>query len=134
MSQQFKIVRDLNRFSYQKGSDRIVVTQFDTGIHLTFDLFERKERLDLNGYRVLISFVDETGELLLTEECPITQDLSMSPCYLLRYVIDERLTQKSGQIKGVVDLFDKEGFRTALNPFTITLLPYLLKEPASLKK
>ena len=134
MSQQFKIVRDLSRYSYQLGSDRIVATQFDTGIRLTFDLLDRKEKLNLKGYRALISFVDETETLLLTEECSIVQDLSANPNIQLQYVIDERLTKDSGQIKGVVDLIDKEGFRTALNPFVITLLPHLLKEPASFEK
>lgn len=132
MIQTFNIVRDLNKYAYKKGSERIVVTQFDTGIRLNFELLSKKEPVDLQGHRAFVSFFNEKEQLLLTEECASIQDLSLNPRFALFYLMDERLTSEAGQLTAIVDVVDPEGFRTAIRPFSITILPHLLKEPVSI--
>ena len=132
MSQSFTIVRDLAKYHYQKGSDRIVLTQFDTGIRLVFNLLENKQPLDLSGYQAFISFFNASGDMLLCEPCVSVQDLSLSPSFRMFYLMDERLTMEAGELKAIVDLIDPEGYRTAINPFTITLLEHLRDEPINL--
>lgn len=124
----FKIVRDLSKYSYKKGSDRIVITQYDTGIHLNFEFLNRSNPLNLFGYRGFISFVNQEGKILLTEECTSIQDLTLESTTKFFYVMDEALTKNSGELTAIIDLIDTEGNRTAINPFVITILPHLLKD------
>lgn len=129
MIQTFTIVRDLNKYTYKKGKERIVLTQFDTGVRLNLELLNKKEPVDLQGHRAFISFFNEKEQLLLTEECTNIQDLSLDPRFILFYLMDGRLTEEAGELTAIIDIIDPDGFRTAIRPFSITILPHLLKEP-----
>ena len=129
MYQRFKVVRDLSKYSYNKGSERIVITQYNKGIHLEIDVLERKQPLDLSDSRCLISFINSEGELLLTDSCSGIQDTSLEPKSGLLYVIDERLTQVADTLQATVDLIHSNGCHSTIRPFTITILPHLLEEP-----
>lgn len=131
MLRAFHIVRDLSKYSYTKGSDRIVVTQFDTGFTFVLTLLNKKEPMDLTQHRFFISFFDEQDKLLFTDECQSIQDLSLNPTTQIYYEVDERLTLNSGVVTAVIDLIDECGHRAATQPFKLTILSHLLKEPVS---
>ena len=132
MLRAFHIVRDLSKYSYTKGSDRIVVTQFDTGFTFILTLLNHKEPMDLTQHRFFISFFDEQEKLLFTDECQSIQDLSLNPTTQIYYEVDERLTLTSGVVTAVIDLIDECGHRAATQPFKLTILSHLLKEPVSI--
>lgn len=132
MRRVFNIVRDLSKYAYAKGSDRIALTQFDSGDILNLILLHQQEPFDPIGCRVLVSFVNQEGKLLVSEECAVIQDLSLDPRFNFQYLMDERLTLEAGELNVIIDLIDEDGYRTALNPFKITILPHLLKEPVVL--
>lgn len=129
MYQHFKIVRDLSKYSYNKGSERIVVTQYNKGIRLEIEVLERKQPLDLSDSQCLISFVNSEGKLLLTDQCSGIQDTSLEPKSSLIYVIDERLTGVADTLQATVDLIHPSGCQSTIRPFSITILPHLLDSP-----
>ena len=128
---QFIIHRDLSLYSYNKGSEVPFMTQFDKGTRLSFVLTNKKQIVPLQSYRVFISFKHESGEVILTEECALVKDLSLHKGDLCCYVMDERLTQKEGELTAILDVFDPDGNRFALLPFKMVVLPHLLKEPVN---
>ena len=126
MEQCFTVVRDIYNYRYQKGSDNIVVTQFDSGIRLNFILLAKGELIDLSDCRVLITLKNEKDKIICSDDCVITKDLSLAnPQTITSYTLKHGETDEEGTLTGMLDILDKEGNRTATSCFIITILPHL---------
>ena len=123
MSRPFSICRDLSSYRFQKGSDKIVITQFDTGVLLTFKLFDGGEPLDLSGYQALVVFQHQKTKKEWSEKVSIQQDLSLTPSFYLTCELND--TEEVGEYVGILDLINPEGHKTSTAPFTLSVLPHL---------
>lgn len=121
MIKPFNIVRDLENKSFTTGSDRIVLTQFDNGIYIYFEILLSGKTIAWNNRRHSVRATFKNGSELVIEK---------EPCELLqdegkwKFEITDKLTEKSGVVKGIIDVMD-DGVRVASSQFEIVILEHL---------
>lgn len=121
MIKPFKIVRDLENKKLTTGSDSIVLTQFDNGIYIEFEVLLSGKTVNWNDRRhsVMATFKNGSEIVIEKERCELLQDTGK-----WRYEITDKLTEKSGNVKGIIDVMDG-GVRVASSQFEISILEHL---------
>ena len=121
MIKPFNIVRDLENKSLTTGSDRIVLTQFDNGIYIYFEILLSGKTITWNErqHSVRATFKNGAEIVIEKEPCVLQQDEGK-----WRFEITDKLTAKSGTVKGIIDVMDS-GVRVASSQFEIVILEHL---------
>lgn len=121
MIKPFNIVRDLENKRFTTGSDNIVLTQFDSGIYIEFEVLLSGKTVAWNErqHSVKVTFKNGLDIVVEKEPCELLQDAGK-----WRYEITDKLTGKSGNVKGIIDVMDG-GIRVASSQFEITILEHL---------
>lgn len=123
MIKPFNIVRDLENKRYTEGSDNIVLTQFDKGIKIDFYILLSGKPLVWNNRVHSAKVTFKNGDEIVVDRTPCAYDDVNTK---LVYEIDGRLTQKFGQVKGIIDI-EAGGTRVASSQFELVILEHLAK-------
>lgn len=119
----FKIVRDIGNLRFTKGSDSLVVTQFDSGCSLSFELLDHQKPMDLKGCQAIIVFKNQETGIEWGEKVVIRQPLSLTSSPVLTYELNR--TEEAGEYVGILTLIDVHGCQVSTAPFVLTVLPHL---------
>lgn len=121
MIKPFSIVRDLENKRFTTGSDNIVLTQFDNGIYIDFEILMSGKAVtwDERRHSVKATFKNGSEVVVEKESCSLQVDDGK-----WRYEITDKLTTKSGSVKGIIDVMNG-GIRVASSQFEIVILEHL---------
>lgn len=121
MIKPFNIVRDLENKRFTTGSDNIILTQFDTGTSIDFEILLSGKTATWNDRRHTVKVTFKNGEDILLERVPCAYQQADGKW---RYNISLDLTKKHGNVKGILDVEDG-GIRVASSQFELTILEHL---------
>ena len=121
MIKPFNIVRDLENKKFTTGSDTIVLTQFDNGIFIDFEILMSGKVVNWNSrmHSVKVTFKNSEKVVVEREDCELQANGKW------RYEITTDLTGKSGRnVRGILDV-EQGGVRVASSQFEIMILEHL---------
>ena len=121
MIKPFNIVRDLENKKFTTGSDTIVLTQFDSGIFIDFEILMSGKAINWNNGRYTVKVTFKNGEKIVIER----KDCKLQADGKWRYEITTDLTDIPGNnVRGILDV-EQGGVRVASSQFEITILQHL---------
>ena len=121
MIKPFNIVRDLENKKFTTGSDTIILTQFDTGMHIDFEILMSGKAINWNNGRYTVKVTFKNGEKVVIER----KDCELQADGKWRYEITTDLTDIPGNnVRGILDV-EQGGVRVASSQFEITILQHL---------
>lgn len=120
MIKPFNIVRDLENKKLTTGSDNIVLTQFDTGTFIDFEILLSGKAVTWNDRRHTVKVTFKNGSEVVIERTPCTLQANGK----WRYEITEDLTKIPGNVKGIFDV-EEGGTRVASSQFELVILAHL---------
>ena len=121
MIKPFNIVRDLENKKFTTGSDTIVLTQFDSGIFIDFEILMSGKAINWNNGRYTVKVTFKNGEKVVIER----KDCKLQADGKWRYEITTDLTDIPGNnVKGILDV-ENTGVRVASSQFEIMILEHL---------
>ena len=121
MIKPFNIVRDLENKKFTTGSDTIVLTQFDNGIYIDFEILMSGKVVNWNNGRYTVKVTFKNGEKVVVER----KDCKLQADGKWRYEITTDLTGTSGRnVRGILDV-EQGGVRVASSQFEIMILEHL---------
>ena len=121
MIKPFNIVRDLENKKFTTGSDIIVLTQFDSGIFIDFEILMSGKAINWNNGRYTVKVTFKNGEKIVIER----KDCELQADGKWRYEITTDLTDIPGNnVRGILDV-EQGGVRVASSQFEITILQHL---------
>ena len=117
----FNIVRDLENKKFTTGSDTIVLTQFDSGIFIDFEILMSGKAINWNKGRYTVKVTFKNGEKVVIER----KDCKLQADGKWRYEITTDLTDIPGNnVRGILDV-ENVGVRVASSQFEIMILQHL---------
>ena len=121
MIKPFNIVRDLENKKFTTGSDTIVLTQFDSGIFIDFEILMSGKAINWNNGRYTVKVTFKNGEKVVIER----KDCKLQADGKWRYEITTDLTDIPGNnVRGILDV-ENAGVRVASSQFEIMILQHL---------
>ena len=121
MIKPFNIVRDLENKKFTTGSDTIILTQFDSGIFIDFEILMSGKAINWNNGRYTVKVTFKNGEKIVIER----KDCELQADGKWRYEITTDLTDIPGNnVRGILDV-EQGGVRVASSQFEITILQHL---------
>ena len=121
MIKPFNIVRDLENKKFTTGSDTIVLTQFDSGIFIDFEILMSGKAINWNNGRYTVKVTFKNGEKVVIER----KDCKLQADGKWRYEITTDLTDIPGNnVRGILDV-ENTGVRVASSQFEIMILEHL---------
>ena len=121
MIKPFKIVRDLENKKFTTGSDTIILTQFDSGIFIDFEILMSGKAINWNKGRYTVKVTFKNGEKVVIER----KDCKLQADGKWRYEITTDLTDIPGNnVRGILDV-ENAGVRVASSQFEIMILQHL---------
>ena len=121
MIKPFNIVRDLENKKFTTGSDTIVLTQFDSGIFIDFEILMSGKAINWNNGRYTVKVTFKNGEKVVIER----KDCELQADGKWRYEITTDLTDIPGNnVRGILDV-ENTGVRVASSQFEIMILQHL---------
>lgn len=121
MIKPFNIVRDLENKKFTTGSDTIVLTQFDSGIFIDFEILMSGKAINWNNGRYTVKVTFKNGEKVVIER----KDCKLQADGKWRYEITTDLTDIPGNnVRGILDV-ENTGVRVASSQFEIMILQHL---------
>lgn len=120
MIKPFNIVRDLENKKFTSGSDNIILTQFDTGASIDFEILLSGKTVTWDDRRHTVKVTFKNGSEVVIERTPCTLQASGK----WRYEITEDLTKIPGNVKGIFDV-EEGGTRVASSQFELVILAHL---------
>ena len=121
MIKPFNIVRDLENKKFTTGSDTIVLTQFDNGIYIDFEILMSGKVVNWNNGRYTVKVTFKNGEKVVVER----KDCKLQANGKWRYEITTDLTDIPGNnVRGILDV-EQGGVRVASSQFEIMILQHL---------
>ena len=121
MIKPFNIVRDLENKKFTTGSDTIVLTQFDNGIFIDFEILMSGKVVNWNSRMHTVKVTFKNGEKVVVER----KDCKLQADGKWRYESTTDLTGTSGgNVRGILDV-EQGGTRVASSQFEIMILEHL---------
>ena len=121
MIKPFNIVRDLENKKFTTGSDTIILTQFDSGIFIDFEILMSGKAINWNNGRYTVKVTFKNGEKVVIER----KDCKLQADGKWRYEITTDLTDIPGNnVRGILDV-ENTGVRVASSQFEIMILQHL---------
>ena len=121
MIKPFNIVRDLENKKFTTGSDTIILTQFDTGMHIDFEILMSGKVVNWGNGRYTVKVTFKNGEKVVIER----KDCKLQADGKWRYEITTDLTDIPGNnVRGILDV-ENTGVRVASSQFEIMILKHL---------
>ena len=121
MIKPFNIVRDLENKKFTTGSDTIILTQFDSGIFIDFEILMSGKAINWNNGRYTVKVTFKNGEKVVIER----KDCKLQADGKWRYEITTDLTDIPGNnVRGILDV-ENAGVRVASSQFEIMILQHL---------
>ena len=121
MIKPFNIVRDLENKKFTTGSDTIILTQFDSGIFIDFEILMSGKAINWNNGRYTVKVTFKNGEKVVIER----KDCKLQADGKWRYEITTDLTDIPGNnVRGILDV-ENAGARVASSQFEIMILQHL---------
>lgn len=120
MIKPFNIVRDLENKKFTSGSDNIILTQFDTGTSIDFEILLSGKTVTWDDRRHTVKVTFKNGSEVVIERTPCTLQANGK----WRYEITEDLTKIPGNVKGIFDV-EEGGTRVASSQFELVILAHL---------
>ena len=121
MIKPFNIVRDLENKKFTTGSDTIILTQFDTGMHIDFEILMSGKVVNWGNGRYTVKVTFKNGEKVVIER----KDCKLQADGKWRYEITTDLTDIPGNnVRGILDV-ENTGVRVASSQFEIMILQHL---------
>ena len=121
MIKPFNIVRDLENKKFTTGSDTIILTQFDSGIFIDFEILMSGKAINWNNGRYTVKVTFKNGEKVVIER----KDCELQADGKWRYEITTDLTDIPGNnVRGILDV-ENAGVRVASSQFEIMILQHL---------
>ena len=121
MIKPFNIVRDLENKKFTTGSDNVILTQFDNGIFIDFEILMSGKVVNWNNGRYTVKVTFKNGEKVVVER----KDCELQADGKWRYEITTDLTGTSGgNVRGILDV-EQGGTRVASSQFEIMILEHL---------
>ena len=121
MIKPFNIVRDLENKKFTTGSDNVILTQFDNGIFIDFEILMSGKVVNWNNGRYTVKVTFKNGEKVPVE----IKDCKLQAAGKWRYEITTDLTGTSGRnVRGILDV-EQGGTRVASSQFEIMILEHL---------
>ena len=121
MIKPFNIVRDLENKKFTTGSDTIVLTQFDSGIFIDFEILMSGKAINWNNGRYTVKVTFKNGEKVVIER----KDCKLQADGKWRDEITTDLTDIPGNnVRGILDV-EQGGVRVASSQFEIMILQHL---------
>ena len=121
MIKPFNIVRDLENKKFTTGSDTVILTQFDSGIFIDFEILMSGKAINWNNGRYTVKVTFKNGEKVVIER----KDCELQANGKWRYEITTDLTGTSGRnVRGILDV-EQGGTRVASSQFEIMILEHL---------
>lgn len=121
MIKPFNIVRDLENKKFTTGSDTVILTQFDSGIFIDFEILMSGKAINWNNGRYTVKVTFKNGEKVVIER----KDCELQADGKWRYEITTDLTDIPGNnIRGILDV-ENAGVRVASSQFEIMILQHL---------
>ena len=121
MIKPFNIVRDLENKKFTTGSDVIILTQFDNGIFIDFEILMSGKVVNWNSrmHSVKVTFKNSEKVVVERKDCELQTDGKW------RYEITTDLTDIPGNnVRGILDV-ENTGVRVASSQFEIMILQHL---------
>ena len=120
MIKPFNILRDLENKKFTTGSDTIILTQFDGGIFIDFEILMSGKVVNWGNGRYTVKVTFKNGDKIVVEkkDCALENGK-------WRYEITTDLTDIPGNnVRGILDV-EQGGVRVASSQFEITILQHL---------
>ena len=121
MIKPFNIVRDLENKKFTTGSDVIILTQFDNGIFIDFEILMSGKVVKWNDRMHTVKVTFKNSEKVVVER----KDCELQANGKWRYEITTDLTGTSGwNVRGILDV-EQGGVRVASSQFEIMIFEHL---------
>ena len=121
MIKPFNIVRDLENKKFTTGSDNVILTQFDNGIFIDFEILMSGKVVNWNNRMHTVKVTFKNGEKVVVER----KDCKLQADGKWRYEITTDLTDIPGNnVRGILDV-ENTGARVASSQFEIMILQHL---------
>lgn len=122
MIKPFNIVRDLENKKFTTGSDTIILTQFDNGMCIDFEILMSGKAINWNNGRYTVKVTFKNGDKIVVEKKDCVYQQAEGKW---RYEITTDLTDIPGNnVRGILDV-ENAGVRVASSQFEIMILQHL---------